>query len=272
MTRRALTNFELQHSGEANRLREEAKQELAKANTYYDRANKLQRQNNELQDTNSRLVAQLDAERNAHLQQIAENTKREMTPAERKANIVRKYLRKTAFVSVEQGTWAQTPEIVEVNEDNIVSLFTPYGPNASRASLAQVQCDDLEITELPYGNCPVRLKILRQYGSNVQLGEIKRWEDRDQPAATPTFPKGDVVAYARLIKQDSPETRSLHLYKSSDNANSFLLETSTGETFIRDNVGISKLYMMKYVEFRAEGFIHSTSNFSGAFAHHLYVW
>jgi hypothetical protein len=57
-----LAFFELRHSGEANRLRDEANEERRKANR--------------LTEQNTQLSAELDAERNKHLAQIAINTAR----------------------------------------------------------------------------------------------------------------------------------------------------------------------------------------------------
>jgi hypothetical protein len=83
-----------------------------------------------------------------------------------------------AVVNQDGGTWSNTPEIVEVSEDNIVTLFTPRGHTSSSAWCVNVHCDDLEITNIPQGSCPLRIKVLKRYGTDVQLGEITKWEDR----------------------------------------------------------------------------------------------
>ena len=88
-----LASFELRHSGEANTLRAEA---------------------NALEDQLGTLSAELDAERNKHLRQIADNTKKPVTQAERNAATLRKHLRANVTVEQEHGTWPGTPEIVEV--------------------------------------------------------------------------------------------------------------------------------------------------------------
>lgn len=105
----------------------------------------------------------------------------------------------------------------------------------------------------------MQLKILKRYGPDVQLGEITRWEDRDQPAATPTFAKGDPAYQATYVKPGSPEKRSLAVFTSKDGANSFLLETSHGDNAIANNVEISKRFMMMQVEYESEGFTRSNS-------------
>ncbi len=221
--------IESRHSGEANDLRAEANTLRAEAN---------------------RLRAELTAEQNRHLQQIADNTKKPVTLAERNADTLRKHLRANVTVTEEKGDWGtMTPEIVEVSENNIVSLFMPRGHSSSSAWCVRVRCDELEIAEIPYGSCPLRLKVLKRYGPDVPLGEINRWEDRNQPAATPTFAKGDVAYHATFGKPGSPEKRSLAVFTSKNGANSFLLEVSKGDNFIGNNVEISKRFMMVQVEY-----------------------
>lgn len=88
-----LAYFEWRHSGEANALRSEA--------------NSLRRQN-------VSLTAELDAERNKHLQQIAKNTEKPVTQAEKNAHTLRQHLRAKVMVSEEHGHWGtNTPEIVK---------------------------------------------------------------------------------------------------------------------------------------------------------------
>jgi hypothetical protein len=181
-----LAYFELRHSGEANALRNEA---------------------NILRRRNADLAADLDSERNAHLQQIARNTQRAVTQAERNAATLRRHLRARVVVSEGQNNWGPTPEILEVTDDNMVTLFTPRGHTSSSASCVRVSCDELEIAEIPQGSCPLRLKILRRYGPDIQLGEITRWEDRSQPAATPSFDRGGSPYWATYRREGSSETR-----------------------------------------------------------------
>ncbi len=247
-----LAGFELRHSAEANTLR-------AEANDLRTEANRRRAEATELQLQIGKLTAQLGAERNEHLQQIAENTKKPITQAEKRANILRKYIGANIAVSERQGYVATTPQLVEVSNDNIASLFIPYSNTTGRAFLFNVHCDDLEITEIPQGNCPIRLKVLKRYGADVLLGEITKWEDRDQPAAIPVFSKGDCVGYATFVKPGSPETRTLYVYASKDGTNSFLLVTSTGQTPTGNNVEISKQFAVMYVEYLAAGFHRSTA-------------
>jgi hypothetical protein len=239
--------LELRHSGEANRLRAKA---------------------NELQGR----ISELEAERNIHLQQIAENTKKPVTQAERNAETLRKHLRtNVAVVNQDGGTWPGSPEIAEVSEQNIVALFLPRTPSSGAASCVHVRCDDLEIVEIPQR--PLQLKVLKRYGSDVQLGEITKWEDRFHPAAKPTFAKGGVVRHATYNKPGSAETRSIHVYASKDGGNSFLLEASTQESVVGDNVEISKRFMVLQVEYEAAGFNCKGSSTGGnpyqLFIHHL---
>jgi hypothetical protein len=50
------------------------------------------------------------------------------------------------------------------------------------------------------------------------------------------------------------EKRSLYIYASSDGANSFLLEASTGEKITADNIEISKRFLAMQVDYEAAGF------------------
>jgi hypothetical protein len=229
-----LAYFEFRHSGEANSLRTEA--------------NRLRTEANSLQHR----IADLEAERNEHLQQIAANTRRPVTRAETNAAVLRKHLRASVTVSEGKMNWGVTPEVVEISDDNIVTLFA--GRSSSQAWCVQVHCDDLEITEIPQGSCPLRVRVLKRYGADVQLGEITKWDDRSKPAATPVFAKGGVVRHATYSKPGSSETRSIHVFMSNDGANSFLLEASTGEKTVGDNVEISKRFLVLQVEYEAAGF------------------
>lgn len=250
--------FELGHSAEANTLRADA--------------NGLRSEANHLQERIAEITAERDAERNKHLGQIADNTKKPVTQAEKNADILSKHLRATVAVSEGQGDWgANRPEIVEVGDDNIATLFVPRGHTSSTSWCVRVHCGDLEITDIPIGSCPLQLKVLKRYGPDIRLGEITRWEDRLQPAATPAFAKGDSAYNATFVKPGSSERRSLSIFTSKDGANSFLLEASTGETAIGDNVEISKRFMMMYVEFLAVGFTRNSAG-TGRTAYPLFIW
>jgi hypothetical protein len=254
-----LAGFELRHSGEANELRREA--------------NWLRAEEIRLQETIGELeaekaghlgqIAHLEEERNEHLAQIAANTQRPVTQADRNAEILRKHLRANVSVSEGKGGWGNNPEIVEVN-NHIVTLFCARTPSSSAAWCTQVHCDDLEITEIPQGSCPLRVRINKRYGADVQLGEITRWEDRHQSSAAPVFYNGGMVYHATFNKPGSSETRSLHIFASKDGSNQFLLETGAGEKVVADNVEISKRFAIFEINYRAEGFNRSNSGTGGS--------
>jgi len=216
-------------------------------------------------------IADLEAERNRHLEQIADNTKRPVTQAERNAALLRRHIGAKVKVSEEHGDWVATPEIVEVSDGNIVTLFTPCGYTISTASSIGVSCDKLQITEVPAGDCPLRIKVLERYGPTVNYGEITRWEDRLQPTATPKFLTGGAVHYALYVKPGSSEKRSLYVYASKDGTNSFQLVASTGERFVADNKEISKKFMVMQIEYQAEGFTSSPRSGVGSGPYRLFV-
>ncbi len=249
-----LAGFELRHSGEANELRREA-------NRLHAEEVRLQQTIGELEaEKASHLgqIAHLEEEKAGHLAQIAANTQRPVSQAERKAAILRRYLGAKAAVSEGKGVWPSSPEIAEVNEDNVVVLFSPRSPSSGAAWCVYVHCDDLETVELPQGL--LQLRVLKRYGDTVQLGEITRWQDRFQKEATPVFAKGNCVGYVTFVKPGSPEKRSLYVYASKDGSNSFFLEASTGERPTGDNVEISKQFALMYVEYLAAGFTRSTAS------------
>jgi hypothetical protein len=164
-----------------------------------------------------------------------------------------------------------TPMIVEVSDANIVTLFTPSTGSSPNASCIQVECGELEISDIPLGSCPLRFHVRRRYGPSVPLGQIRRWEDRNAPAAAPRFNKGGNVYHASFSKPGISETRSLHLYVSADGTNSFLLETSAGERAVADNVEISRRLMLLEIDYRSAGF-NRTASGSGGSPHQLFIW
>jgi hypothetical protein len=244
-----LAYFELRHSGEANDLRREANRLRAEEVRLQDMIGELTAENT----VHLAHIAELERERNEHLAHIVTNTQRPVTQADRNAQILRKHLRANVSVSEGKGVWGNSPEIVEVN-NHIVTLFCARTPSSSVAWCTQVHCDDLEITEIPQDSCPLRVKINKRYGPDVQLGEITKWEDRLQAAAVPAFDKGGTVYHATFSKPGYSETRSLYVFASKDGRNSFLLETGAGEKVIADNVEISKRFAIFEVDYRAEGF------------------
>lgn len=218
----------------------------------------------------NRLRSELGTERNKQLKQIAKNTERPITQAERNAETLRRHLRSKVAVSEGDQNWPSAPEIVEVREDGIVTLFTPRDYSSSNSWCVKVHCNDLEIADIPLGSCPLRLKVLKRYGPEVQLGEITRWEERLEVAANPKFAKGSPVFYATYSKSGSPERRTIYVYASANNANSFLLEASTGERSVADNKEVSKRFMVLHVDYQAAGFRRSESG-TGTSAHGLFI-
>lgn len=239
-----LAYFELAHSDEANELRREA--------------NCLHRR-----------IAELEEEKTGHLQQIAQNTQRPASQAERKASILRRHLGEAVSVSEGNGGWGTSPQIAQVNEDYVVALFSPRSHSSGAAWCAYVHCDDLEVVEPPQG--PLRLRVLKRYGDTVQLGEITKWEDRAQVNAVPGFDKGNTVHYATFSKPGTSETRRLYIYASRDGTNSFLLEASTGEKVILDNIGVSKRFSVMEIDYAAEGFNRTASGTSGGNTHPIFI-
>jgi hypothetical protein len=256
--------LELRHSAEANRLRGEANDERRKANDL--RADALR-----LQET----IGKLEAEKAGHLAQIAANTQRPVTQAQRNADVLRRHIGACVSVTEDygsrQGSWPSTPLIAEVSEANIVMLFTPSAGSNPQATGIPVDCGDLDVVDIPQGSCPLRLHVRRRYGSSINFGEIRRWEDRNLPVASPVFTRGGTPYHATFSKQGSPETRTLYVYASHDGANSFQLEVSTGERVVADNVEISRRFMLFEVGFRADGFTRSGSGTGGS-PHPLFIW
>jgi hypothetical protein len=255
-----LAVLELFHSGEANTLRTEANNERIRANSLHAETNVLSEKANQLRNENAALTATIDRERNEHLSNIAAQMKKPPTKAQRNGDILRQHLRKYVAVSQGAGGWPSPPEIAEVSDDNIVSLFTPKSNMSSQAFMIQVDCDDLEITEFPKGACPIQMKVLKQYGTTVQLGEITRWEDRQLPNANPVFAKGSNVAFALYEKQGTSIQRIVSIHIQADASNSFLLQTSEGDRMEGDNISISKRFMALQIDYLSEGF--TRRNFS----------
>jgi hypothetical protein len=120
-----LAYFELRHSGEANQLRREA-------NVLRADALRLQEK-----------IGELEAEKAGHLAQIAANTQRPVTQAQRNADILRRHIGACVSVTEGQGGWPSTPLIAEVSDSNIVTLFIPRAGSNPQASCVQVDCGEL---------------------------------------------------------------------------------------------------------------------------------
>jgi hypothetical protein len=232
--------LELRHSAEANELRGEA-------NQHRSQANELGEENIELQEQ----IAALHQERNTHLEQIAQNTKRPRSLGERNAELLRAHV--TENVLVEEGRNAGiAAQVVDVTDANVVVLFVPAS-HGSEAWAIHVHCDDLDVIDMPQGSCTLRLNVRKRYGSFIRLGEIKRYEDRNLLASVPTFERGELAYKAEYEMKGTPERRTLNIYKSRAGSNSFLFEASTGESFVGNNVEVSKRFLATRVEYLAQG-------------------
>jgi uncharacterized membrane-anchored protein YhcB (DUF1043 family) len=258
--------FELHHSAKANELRNQ-RNELAKANNDLEGVrNALAEENNTLSAVNNKLTEeynelqrQLQTERNEHLAEIARQMQRPQTVSERNAAKLRQHLGSPVVVfNDDNGRWPGTPRIAEVFEGNIAALFQPT-QQGSQAYVVYADCKDLEVIEIPSGSCPLQVKVNKRYGNFIQLGEIKRWEDRKTPSAMPAFERGGTAYNAQFRKPGSSETRTLSIYTSKDGANSFQLEGSTGEPFVGDNKAVSIRFLSQQVEYLSEGFQRSTA-------------
>jgi len=258
-----LALLELRHSGAAN-------EERKRANAFRDEANALRNKANDLQQENLRLTEQLGKEQNKNLELIAQHTKPPLTEAQRNIAILQKYMRKPVSLSI-HGDWYGSKEIVEI-KDEIVTLFTgKQFSSGSSASCTMVQAKDMEIVEIPHGTCPIRVNIKKRYGPDIPLGEITKWEDCNQGAATlPTFDKGNVVCNASFTKPGSSEIRTLIVFEAKDGSNSFLMEATPGGTFVGNNVDVSKRFMTQQVTYEVDGF-GRTSSGSGGSKHRLYI-
>jgi len=258
--------FELHHSAKANELRNE-RNELAKANNdlqgtqnnLAEDNNTLAGENNRLTEENNGLQRKLQSERNEHLAEIARQMQRPQTEAEINAGKLRQHIgRPVVALNGDNSRWGGGPLIAEVTDDNIVALFNP-AQQGSQAFVVHADCKDLEIIEIPLGACPLQVKVNKRYGDFIQLGEIKSWEDRKAPSAIPVFERGSAAYNAQYRKPGSPETRALTIYTSKDGANSFLLESSTGERFVGNNKSVSIRFLSRQVEYLSDGFQRSTA-------------
>jgi hypothetical protein len=120
---------------------------------------------------------------------------------------------------------------------------------------------------------PVQIRVLKRYGADIPLGEITKWEDREQPAAAvPGIEKGNMAYHASFVKAGSSESRTLHIFEAKSGENLFLMEANPGGTFVGDNVDISKQFMLFQIEHEAEGFTRSIGGTgTGGGKHRLYI-
>lgn len=252
-------------SVEANRLREESKTHIAEIADLQEKRNKLQTELNALQ-----------SERNSLLEKIAHSIKQPITEAEKNAVKLRKYLGKKAFVSEGGGNWGSGgAEIVEVNEDNILTLFTPAGYSSSTAWAVRVRCDELQIVEEPQDGCALQIRILKRYGDTQHLGNIKRWEDRAS-ASDKARPRGRNVFSIDFNKQGSPNRRSILVFAPVDGNPQYTLvtvENGKETSVIYDsNVEISKKCAIIQINYRADGFQYGGGSNSCGSTDSLFIY
>lgn len=249
---------------EANRLREEANNLRVEANTYRERANTYHEQANRFRE-------EANGERtraNEALARIAEHTKQPPTKAAKNAEKLKPYLGKNAQVTnSDNSVWGAGAEIVEI-KDEVVTLFVPSSFSNSTAFAVRVHCDDLEMIEGAAGSPKVR--ILKRYGADEQLGEIKSWGERHTSTMSTMAPKGPNVLRAEYTKPGSSERKRLDVFESSDGKNSYILMTSSGETRSGDNREISRQFMLFQLELEFEGF-RWTGGATGGAKHELYI-
>jgi hypothetical protein len=259
-----IASLELLHSGEANRLQEEANRLHREANASQEQASKFYEQANKFRE-------EANAERvraNEALSRIADHTKKAPTKAERNAERLRQYLRaKAQVVNADDSQWPGVAEVVEI-KDELVTLFTPAGFSSSSAFAVHVHCDELEIIERSAGK--LTLKVLKRYGTTESLGQIRAWEERQNPPAGPLISKGPNVFNAEYTKPGSSERRRLDVYEAVDGSNSYMLQTASGETLYGDNVEISRQFMLIQLELEAQGFRYNGGG-TGGNKHQLFI-
>ncbi len=222
-----LAFLELGHSKEANRLRTEANGFREEANRLGTEQKKSVAKLAELQGERNKLQVELNelqAKRNVSLDQIAVGVKKDLTPAEKTAAKVRKYIGQTAYVTDHDGSsWGSMGAIiVEVNDD-IVTLFTS-SQGSSRAMANFVQCDKMQLLEVAVGGCPVQIKILERFGSAVDYGEAKTWAERSGAPAT-SLPRGSNVFSATYRKDGIAPKRGIYVYDPTNGNPNYSLVT-----------------------------------------------
>jgi len=227
------TALELSHSREANRLR-------STANGFRDEANRLRGDANRLLEaqkdsvgqiaalTKERndLTAALDTERNKSLDKIATHLQKEPTLAEKNAARLRNYIGEHASVSESDSYWGTNSIIAEVDEHNVVMLFTPSGPSSSSAFAVPVQCDQLELMERPAGGCKVRIKVVKRYVDSIQYGQARTWEEAKRGTnVRKDRPRGNMVFNASYRKAAMSIKRMIGVYAPTDGNPDYTLIT-----------------------------------------------
>jgi len=258
---------ELRHSREANRLRGEANRYRGEANRLGEEAARANEQANQAREEANRLRA----EANKSVARIANNTTPAPTLADRNAAKLRKYIGKTARVSEGAHGWGTSPEIVEVNEDNIVTFFTPAGYSSTTAFAICVHCEQLQIVEEP----TLQIRVLQRYADPIQLGEIKRWQDKGMPSSSKPLPRGNNVFNANYTLPGSSQRRAINIYAPVDGNPQYSLVTLVDgqETsfLYGSNVEISKKFAILQIDWRAEGYQHPGGGTGGS-SERLYLF
>ena len=260
--------FELQHSGEANELRTEANNHRIRANTLQEEQGKSVAQIAELQKKIADLTQELDTERNKHLQQIAINTQRQLSEADKNAQILRKYLEQRAFVTEGGNSWgAGGAVIAEINDNNILTLFNPAGYSSSQAWGQAVRCDKIHIVETAVGSCPVQITIIERYGSPTNYGEARSWDERNVQPTHAGLPRGQNVFNALYRKDGSPKLRHIYVYASTDGSPNYTMVTLEDQkelnSWYSSKLDIEKKFAVVQVEWADEKYFHKGGSGSG---------
>jgi len=229
-----LTIWGLHHSREANCLSEEAndlrkeqKDSIAKIAEIQGERNRLQTDLNKSQvDLNK-----LQAERNESLGQIAANTTKVLSEAEKNAAKLLKHIGETAYVTDSNGgSWGGMGAIIGEVKDEIVELLICAGSSSSRATGNFVRCDKLHLIESPMGGCTVKITVLERYNGTVDYGEAKTWAEAKawaerNRAPTAPRPRGGNVFSAIYRKEGIGPTRNIHVYDPTNGNRDFTLVT-----------------------------------------------
>jgi hypothetical protein len=224
----------LHHSREANRLSKEANVLRQDAIRIGEEQKKSVSRIEQLQGDRNNLQTELNklqAERNQTLGKIAHNTAKPLSQSDRNAAKLRKYKGERAYVTNSDGSnWGSMGSVIaEVDEDNILTLFTPSGPSSSQAFGICVQADNLHIVEVPMGGCAVQITILERYGNAINYGEAKSWLERST-APTKNLPRGNNVFNAKYRKDGIAAQRGIYVYAPTDGNPNYSLVT-----FDKDN-------------------------------------
>jgi hypothetical protein len=270
--------FELQHSREANELRTEANSHRIRANTLEQEANGLRAEQarslakiGEVQAENVKLQAEnvkLQAGRNEALSRIAANTQRVPTEAENNARILKKYLGQRAFVSEGGNNWGAMGAIIaDVNDSNILTLFTPAGYSSSQAWGQAVRCDKLHIVEVPVGGCAVQVNIIERYGNPTSYGEAKSWDERHVQPTHAGMQRGANVFNAQYRKDGSPKLRHIYVYASTDGSPNYTMATMEDQketnSWYSSKLDIEKKFAVVQVEWADQKYFHNGGSGSG---------